>query len=132
MKYSQLSSMFGPILIGVGLLISGSLLVGLANAEIYPKTHEQALVKAKKIDVNNDGLISLVELTSRRNQRFQKLDRNADGQIDEDEFNARLVAMFNRMDSNGDNMLDDVEISKFKPRHQGKRHNSGGLHKKWL
>ena len=132
MNCNYLSSTFGPILIGASLLISGGLIAGLANADMYPKTHERFLIKAKKLDLNNDGLISLNELTNRHNRRFQKLDRNADGQIDEDEFNARLVAMFNRMDSNGDSMLDDVEISKLKPRHQGKRHNSGGLHKKWL
>ncbi|MDC0062757.1 hypothetical protein OAJ84_02045 [Candidatus Puniceispirillum sp.] len=125
MNYSYLSSMFGPILIGTGLLISGGLIVGLANADIYPKTQKRTVVNAKKLDVNNDGLISLDELTSRQNQRFQKLDRNDDGQIDEAEFNARLVAMFNRMDSNSDGMLDDVEISKLKHRHHGKRHNSG-------
>ena len=132
MKYSYLSSMLSPILIGAGLLISGGLIVGLANADIYPKTHKQAVVKAKKLDVNNDGLISLDELTSRRNQHFQKLDRNDDGQIDEAEFNARLVAMFRRMDRDSNGMLDDVEISKLKRRHHGKSHNSGRLHKKWL
>ena len=117
--------MFGPILIGTGLLISGGLIVGLASADIYPKTQKRAVVQAKQLDVNNDGLISLDELTSRQNQRFQKSDRNDDGRIEEAEFNARLVAMFNRMDSNGDGMLDDVEISKLKHRHHGKSHNSG-------
>ena len=131
MKHSHLSSMFGPILTGAGLLISGGLIVGLANAHIYPKTQKHAVVKAKKLDANNDGLISLDELTSRRNQRFQKLDHNADGQIDAAEFNARLVAMFNRMDSNSDGMLDDVEISKLK-HHHGKDQDSRLLHKKWL
>ena len=104
--------MFGPILIGAGLLVSGGLIAGLANADMYPKTQKRAVIKAKKLDVNNDGLISLDELTNRQNRRFQKLDHNDDGQIDEAEFNARLVAMFNRMDSNSDGMLDDVEISK--------------------
>ena len=125
MNYNYLYSMFGPILIGTGLLISGGLIVGLASADIYPKTQKRAVVQAKQLDVNNDGLISLDELTSRQNQRFQKSDRNDDGRIEEAEFNARLVAMFNRMDSNGDGMLDDVEISKLKHRHHGKSHNSG-------
>ncbi len=130
MNYSNLSSMFGPILIGVGLLISGSLIVGLANADIYPKTNKRAVVKAKKLDVNRDGRVSLDEFTSRQNQRFHKLDRNDDGQIDGAEFNAPLVTMFNRMDSNNDGMLDDVEISKLKHRHLGKSHSSGRLNKK--
>ena len=49
--------MLGPILIGVGLLISGGLIVGLANADIYPKTHKQDVVKAKKLDVNEDEVV---------------------------------------------------------------------------
>ena len=125
MKYSYLYSMFGPILIGTGLLISGGLIVGLASANIYPTTQKRAVVQAKHLDVNNDGLISLDELTSRRHQHFQNLDRNDDSQVEEAGFNARLVAMFNRIDCNGDGMLDDVEISKLKYRHHGKDHNSG-------
>ena len=132
MKCSYLSSMSGPILIGAGLLVSGALIAGLAYADMFPKTHKRAMIKAKKLDVNNDGFISLDELTNRQNRRFQKLDRNDDGQIDEAEFNARLVAMFNRVDSNRDGMLDDVEISKLSHRHNGKSHNTRGLHKKWL
>ena len=121
MNYPYLSSMFGPIMIGAGLLISGGLIVGLANAEMYPNTHKRAVVKAKKLDVNNDGLISLDELTSRQKPRFQKLDRINNGQIGEDEFNARVVAMFNRMDDNSDGILDDAEILKL--RHH--RHDKG-------
>ena len=126
MKYSYLSSMLSPILIGAGLLISGGLIVGLANADIYPKTHKQAVVKAKKLDVNNDGLISLDELTSRASRHFEKHSHEKDNQIDESEFNARLVAMFNRMDSNSDGMLDDVEISTLKHRHRGKYDDNMG------
>ena len=91
-----------------------------------------AVIKAKKLDVNNDGFISLDELTNRQNRRFQDLDHNDDGRIDETEFNARLLAMFNRVDSNSDGMLDDVEILKQSHRHNGKSHNTRGLHKKWL
>lgn len=132
MKRSYLSSLFGPILIGAGLLVSVALITGLAYADMFPKTHKPAVMKAKKLDVNNDGFISLNELTNRQNQRFQKLDRNDDGQIDEAEFNARLVAMFNRVDSNSDGMLDDVEISKLSHRRYSKSHKSTGLHKKWF
>ena len=124
MKCSYLSSMFSPILIGTGLLVSGALIAGLAYADMFPKTHKRAVIKAKKLDVNNDGFISLDELTNRQKRRFQKLDRNDDGQIDEAEFNARLVAMFNRVDSNSDGMLDDVEISKLSHRRNSKSHNT--------
>ncbi len=124
MKYPHVSSIFSPIMIGVGLLVLGGLIVGLAKANMYPNTHKRALVKAKKLDVNNDGLISLDELTSRQNWRFQKLDRNSDGLTGEDEFNARLVTMFNRMDNNGDGMLDDVEILKLRHHSHGKGYSS--------
>ena len=124
MKRSYLSSMFSPILIGTGLLVSGALIAGLAYADMFPRTHKRTVIKAKKLDMNNDGLISLEELTSRQNRRFQKLDRNDDGQINETEFNARLLAMFNRVDSNSDGMLDDIEISKLSHRRNSKSHNT--------
>ena len=124
MKYSYLSPILGPLMIGTGLLVSGGLITGLANANMYPNTHKGTMVKAKKLDMNDDGLISLDELTNRQNRRFQKLDHNDNGQIDEAEFNARLVAMFNRVDSNSDGMLDDVEISKLSHRHNSKSHNT--------
>ena len=126
MKCSYLPSMFSPILIGTGLLVSGALIAGLTYADMVPETHKRAVIKAKKLDVNNDGFISLDELTNCQNRHFQKLDRNDDGQIDEAEFNARLVAMFNRVDSNSDGMLDDVEISKLSHRRNRKSHNTRG------
>jgi hypothetical protein len=132
MNYNYFSSIFGPIMIGVGLLVSGGLIAELANAKMYKTTHKRTLVKAKKLDVNNDGLISLNELITRLDRRFKKLNLEEDRQTDEAKFNARLVAMFNRMDSNSDGMLDDVEISKRKHLHHGKDHDSRGLHKKWL
>ena len=132
MNCSYPSSIFGPIIIGAGLLISGALIVGLAYADMYQKTDKRTVIKAKKLDVNNDGLISFNELTSRQDRRFRKLDRNDGSQIDEAKFNARLMIMFNRIDSNSDGMLDDVEISKLKHCHHSKGHNNSALHKKWL
>ena len=132
MKFSYRSSLFGPILIGAGLLVSGALITGLAYADMFLKTHKRAVIQAKKLDVNNDGFISLDELTNHQNRRFQQMNRNDDSRIDEAEFNARLVAMFNRVDSNSDGVLDDVEISKLSHRHNGNSHNTNELHKKWL
>ena len=132
MNYSYLFAMLGPIMIGAGLVASSDLIAGLADADMYPNNYNRALVKAKKLDANNDGLISLNELISCQNQRSQKLNLGEDSQTDEAEFNARLVAMFNRMDSNSDGMLDDAEISKLKHRHHVKDQDSSGMHKKWL
>jgi len=115
MNYRHLSSLFSspmldPIMIGAGLLLSVGLIAGLANTDMDPSTGKRDVVTAKKLDIDNDGLISLEELTSRQNRRFQKLDSNDDGQIDETEFNARLVTMFKNMDINSDGMLDDDEF----------------------
>ncbi len=87
-----------PVLIGAGLLVSGSIITGLANADMGDASHKRAKFMAKKLDINNDGMISLEELTSRL---------ISDGMIDKTEFNGRIVAMFERMDSNGDGSLDD-------------------------
>ena len=65
-------------------------------------------------------MISLEELTSRQDKRFQMLDLNADGMIDKTDFNGRIVAMFEKMDSNGDGSLDNKEIRKMKRHSYGK------------
>ena len=110
-----------PVLIGAGLLVSGSIITGLANADIGDASYKRDTFMAKKPDINNDGMISLEELTSRQDKRFQMLDLNADGMIDKTEFTGRIVAMFAKMDSNGDSSLDDEEIRKIK------RHNFGKM-----
>ena len=65
-------------------------------------------------------MISLEELTSRQDKRFQMLDLNADSMIDKTEFNGRIVAMFEKMDSNGDGSLDDKKVRKMKRHSYGK------------
>ena len=110
MKYGYLYSIYGLIMIAASLLGLVSIITGLANADIYPKTQKQFVVKAKKLDANNDGVITLDELTGCQTRRTQKLDCNEDGQIDNTKYNARLAAMFGRMDSNRDGMLDDNEF----------------------
>ena len=109
-----------PFLIGAGLLVSGSIITGLANANMGDASHKRGKFMAKKLDINNDGMISLEELTSRQDKHFQMLDLNANGMIDKTEFNGRIVAMFEKMDSNGDGSLDDKEIRKMKRHNYGK------------
>ena len=55
-----------PVLIGAGLLVSGSIITGLANADMDDASHKRDKFMAKKLDINNDGMISLEELTSRQ------------------------------------------------------------------
>ena len=108
------------ILIGAGLLVSGSIIIGLANAYMDDASHKQGKFMAKKLDINNDGMVVLEELTSHQDKGSRMLDRNADGMIDKTEFNGRIVAMFEKMDSNGDGSLDDKEIRKVKRYNYGK------------
>ena len=103
---------FFPVLICAGLLVSGSIITGLANADMDEASHKRGKLMPKKLDINNDGMISLEEITSRL---------NGDGMIDKTEFNGLIVAMFEKMDSNGDGSLDDKEIRKIK------RHNFGKM-----
>ncbi|MDB2497859.1 hypothetical protein N9X90_01575 [Alphaproteobacteria bacterium] len=90
------------------------------NADMDDASHKRDKFMAKKLDINNDGMISLEELTSRQDKQFQILDLNADGMIDNTEFNGRIVAMFEKMDSNGDGSLDDKETRKMKRHNYGK------------
>ena len=107
-------------LIVAGLLVLGSIITGFVNADMNNAPNKRGKFMAKKLDINNDGMISLEELTSRQDKRFQKLDRNGDGMIDKTEFNGRIVAMFEKMDSNGDGSLDDKEIRKMTHHSYGK------------
>lgn len=109
-----------PVLIGAGLLLSGSIITGLANADMDDASDKRGKFMAKKLDINNDGMISLEELTSRQDKRFQMLDLNADGMIDKPKFNGCIAAMFEKMDRNGDGSLDDKEIGKMKRHNYGK------------
>ena len=115
-----------PVLIGSSLLLSGSIITGLANANVDDATHKRGKFMKKKININNDGMFSLKELASRKDKRFQMLDLSGDGMIDKTEFKGRIVAMFEKMDSNGDGSLDDKEISKVKRHHYGKMKNKKG------
>ena len=111
---------YSHVLIGAGLLVTGSIITGLANSDMDDASDKRGKFMAKKLDINNDGMINLEELTSRQDKRFQMLDLNADGMIDKTEFNGRIVAMFEKMDRNSDGSLDDKEIRKMKRHNYGK------------
>jgi len=127
MNYNYLFSMFGSIMIGAMLVVLGGLIAEFARANMFHDTHNRAVVKAKKLDENNDGFISLDELTSPKTGQSQKLKHEEHHQVYAAEFNARLEAMFNRMDRNSDGMLDGFEISRLK-HHHAQEHDSRELH----
>ena len=91
-----------PFRIGAGLLVSGSIITGLANADMDNASHKRSKFIANKLDINNDDM------------------------IDKTEFNGHIVAMFEKMDSNGDGRLDGEETSKMKRHHYGKMKNKTG------
>ena len=101
-KEQPIKQRYFPVLIGAGLLVSGNIITGLANAGMDDASHKRGKFMANKLDVNNDGT------------------------IDKTEFDSRIVTMFEKMDSNGEGSLDDKKINKMKHHHSGKVKNKTG------
>ena len=53
-----------PFRIGAGLLVSGSIITGLANADMDNASHEHSKFMANKLDINNDDMINKTNLTA--------------------------------------------------------------------
>ena len=108
-----------PIMTGF-LVVAAALITGLASADMTTDRRNKSMMQAKKLDTNDDGAISLDELSARQDRRFAKLDRDANGAIEKHEFNARLITMFHRMDRDGNGVLRGDEL----PGHRsgGKKH----------
>ena len=105
------------------LVVSGALITGLASAALKTDRGDTSMMHAQKLDTNDDGAISLYEITARQNRRFAKLDRDENGIIEKHEFNARLITMFHRMDQNGDGVLRGNELPGH--RYGGKKYKHG-------
>ena len=97
-------------IISGALVISAALITGLASADMTTDRKHKSMMHAQKLDTNDDGAISLDELTARQDRRFAKLDHDDNGMIEKHEFNARLIAMFQRMDRDGDGVLRGNEL----------------------
>ena len=92
------------------LVVSAALITGLANANITTERKNKSMMYAQKLDTNDDGAISLDELTAHHDRRFADLDRDENGLIEKHEFNSRLVSMFHRLDQNEDGILRGDEL----------------------
>ena len=92
------------------LLVSAALIAGLASANITTNRKDKSMMQAQKLDTNDDGAISLDELTARQDCHFAKLDRDENGMIEKHEFNAQMIAMFHRMDRDGNGVLQGDEL----------------------
>ena len=97
-------------IISGALVISAALITGLASTDMTTDRKHKSMMHAQKLDTNDDGAISLDELTARQDRRFAKLDHDDNGMIEKHEFNARLIAMFQRMDRDGDGFLRGDEL----------------------
>ena len=58
-KEQPMKQHYFPVLIGAGLLVSGSIITGLANAYMGDSSHKCGKFMAKKLDINNDDMINL-------------------------------------------------------------------------
>ena len=105
------------------LVVSAALITGLASADMTNDRKHKLMMHAQKLDTNEDGAISLDELTAHQDRRFTKLDHDDNGMIEKHEFNARLIAMFQRMDRDGDGVLRGDELPGH--RYGGKTHQQG-------
>ena len=105
------------------LVVSAALITGLASADMTADSKNKSMMHAQKLDTNDDGAISLDEITARQDRRFANLDRDENGMIEKHEFNARLITMFHRMDRDGDGMLQGNELPDH--RYGRKQHQHG-------
>ena len=92
------------------LVVSAALITGLAGAYLTTDHTDKSMMHAQKLDANDDGAISLDEITAHQDRQFSKLVRDKNGMIAKHEFNARLITMFHRMDRDGDGVLRADEL----------------------
>ena len=58
------------------LVVSAALITGLASANMTTDHKNKSIMHAQKLDANEDGAISLDELTASQDRRFAKLGRD--------------------------------------------------------
>ena len=115
-----------PIMIGV-LIVSAALITGLAVTNMTDDRKNKSMLHAQKLDINDDGAISLNELTASQDSRFTNLDRDKNGMIEKLEFNARLITMFHRMDRDGDGLLRVDELPGYRDGSKKHQHSNDML-----
>ena len=81
--------------------------------------HGKKHMRLKKLDTNQDNMISEEEMRAVLKTHFDKLDLDQDGIITLDEFNQKPLERFAQMDVNSDMLLDRNEIKK----HRKQRHS---------
>ena len=78
------------------------------------RTREQR--RFDRVDRDNDGKITLAELTYPRQRAFQRLDTNHDGRLSFEEWGARTLEKFATADADHDRALTRTEFATTAPR----------------
>lgn len=78
------------------------------------RTREQR--RFERADRDNDGRVTLEELTYGRRRNFDRLDTNHDGRLSFEEWAARTLRTFASADGNGDRALNQAEFAATAPR----------------
>lgn len=79
-----------------------------------PKSKEQK--RFARADKDDDGKISLAELTQPRRKAFAKLDRNGDGRLSFDEWAVKTIDKFRSADSDDNGGLTPEEYATTAPK----------------
>ena len=82
--------------------------------EADPKSKEQR--RFERSDKNEDGRISLAELTEPRRKAFAKLDSNSDGRLSFEEWAARTIDKFEGADADSSRWLTPAEFASTAPK----------------
>ncbi|HEV7660548.1 MAG TPA: histidine kinase [Allosphingosinicella sp.] len=78
------------------------------------RTREQR--RFERADRDNDGRVTLEELTYGRRRNFDRLDANHDGRLSFEEWAARTLRTFASADGNNDRALNQAEFAATAPR----------------
>jgi EF hand domain-containing protein len=82
--------------------------------EADPKSKEQR--RFERSDKNEDGRISLAELTEPRRKAFAKLDSNSDGRLSFEEWASRTIEKFEGADADKSQWLTAAEFASTAPK----------------
>ena len=78
------------------------------------RTREQR--RFDRADRDNDGRVTLEEMTYQRRRNFARLDSNNDGRLSFEEWASRTIQKFGEVDTNRDRALNRAEFAATAPR----------------
>ncbi len=99
--------------------------VQTASAEAVPETpgtppsadaRNREQRRFDRADRDNDGRVTLEEMTYQRRRNFARLDSNNDGRLSFEEWASRTIQKFTEVDANRDRALNRAEFAATAPR----------------